>query len=336
MKHTKKKVLCTGGAGFIGSHIVDELIDRGYDVIVIDNLSVGERKNVNPKATFVKGDIRDEQMVRAFMNNVDAVYHFAYDATECKSIFSPVLNADINIKGGLVVLKEAINAGVEKFVFPSSCLVYGKPQELPIPEVHERIPNDPYSVTKMAFEEYLRIYYELGKIKPYIVRFNNTYGPRLRLDNPYKGVTQIFISKAFKHQNPCVFGKDDSKRAFTYVEDLKKPLVDIIDKPELINSPINFGTNETHTITDMAQIVIDLIDPTLKIDYLPPREKDIKNSYIAVNRMKLHFGKIPDTTLIEGLKKTIEWARGQNNEFKYDWPVEIPSLLDDKYGKRQI
>ena len=131
------------------------------------------------------------------MNGVDCVFHFAYDATECKSIFSPVLDTSINLVGSMTLLKEAINTGVKKFVFPSSVLDYGKPKKLPIKEDHPRIPDDPYSISKMPFEDYLRIYHELGVIDPYIIRFNNTYGPRLRLDNPYKGATQIFISRCF-------------------------------------------------------------------------------------------------------------------------------------------
>jgi len=331
------KALVTGGAGFIGSHVVDELIDREWEVVVIDNLSVGERKNVNKKAKFIKGDIRDETFVRSFMNGVDVIFHFAYDATECKSIFSPVLDTDINLKGSMIVLKEAINAGVQKFVFPSSVLVYGKPLSVPTSEDHPLMPDDPYSVSKMAFEHYLRVYYELGKIKPYIIRFNNTYGPRLRLDNPYKGATQIFISRCLKKQKPTIFGDGLQRRAFTYVEDLKAPIVEIINFDDLIGVPINLGSEHVHTITEVAKTICKLTGVDEELEYLPARQKDIKDAWCDVTRMKRYFGFSCETKLEDGLKKTIEWAKKEpDNIFKYDWPIEIPSLVEDIYAKRKI
>ena len=330
------KCLVTGGAGFIGSHVVDELIDRGHKVIVLDNLCVGEEKNVNRCAVFINGDIRDETIVEKCMKDVDVVFHFAYDATECKSIFSPVLDTDINLKGSMVVLKEAINAGVEKFVFPSSVLVYGKPKYLPINESHPLVPDDPYSVSKMAFEHYLRVYYELGKIKPYVVRFNNTYGPRLRLDNPYKGVTQIFISRALVGKSPKVFGDGEQTRAFTYIDDMKKPIVDIIEYDELINVPINLGSEFIHSVNDVANIVIENTIPCVEIEHIEKRQKDIKHAYCDVTKMKTILNYECKTTLEDGLKKTIGWARGRVSKFEYNWIIEIPSLLENVYKEKKI
>lgn len=330
------KILVTGGAGFIGSHIVDELIDNGHKVVVLDNLCVGEKRNVNKKAIFIKGDIRDEKIVKECVKGINVIFHFAYDATECKSIFSPVLDTDINLKGSMVVLKEAINAGVEKFVFPSSVLVYGKPQKLPIPETHPRIPDDPYSVSKLAFEEYLRVYYELGMIKPYIIRFNNTYGPRLRLDNPYKGATQIFINKCMKGEPITIFGDGSQTRAFTYVEDIKSLIVEVIEYDELINKPINIGSNFIHSVKEMANIVRSLFPKPLPLmTYLPKRKKDIDHTYCDVSLMETLMYKCP-TTLKDGLAKTIEWAKDEDTDFKYDWPIEIPKLLEKIYKVKLI
>jgi len=330
-------ILCTGGAGFIGSHVVDELIDRGHNVLILDDFSVGEMKNINPKANFVIGSITDERLVKVLMKGIDAVFHFAYDATECKSIFSPVLDTETNLLGSMIVLKEAINAGVEKFVFPSSVLVYGKPKELPMKETHTRIPDDPYSVSKLAFEEYLRVYYELGKIKPYILRFNNTYGPRLRLDNPYKGATQIFISRCLKGQPPIIFGDGSQTRAWTYVGDIKKPIVDIIEHDELINNPINIGSDCIHSVSKIANFIKDEINKNLKIEYLPKRQKDIPHAYCDVTKMQEIFDYKCMVDFKEGLRKTIAWAKKEPDiKFKYNWVVEIPSLLDNAYKKKKI
>ena len=331
------KALVTGGAGFIGSHVVDELIERGWTVVVLDNMMVGERVNVNDKAVFINGDIRRADTVKALMQGVDAVFHFAYDATECKSIFSPVLDTDINLYGGMIVLKEAINAGVKKFVFPSSVLAYGKPTQLPIPETHPLIPDDPYSVSKVAFEHYLRVFHELGVIDPYILRFNNTYGPRLRLDNPYKGVTQIFITKCLNEESPTIFGDGAQTRAFTYVEDIKKIIVECIEHDELINTPLNIGSDFIHSVKDVAEIIKNEINPKIKLKYLPKRQKDIDHAYCDVSKMNKVFKYKCPTGIEEGLKKTIEWARTQGDkEFEYNWTVEIPRLLEDTYKDEKI
>ncbi len=333
----KMKILVTGGAGFIGSHVVDELVSRGHQVTVLDDLSVGEYKNIPRNVEFVLGDIRDAEKVRFCMEGKDAVFHFAYDATECKSIFSPVLDADINIIGGLTVLKEAINEGVETFVFPGSVIAYGVPKYLPMDEKHPLIPDDPYAVTKIAFEQYLRVFYELGKIKPYIIRFVNTYGPRLRLDNPYKGVTQIFISRTLQGKSPTIFGDGKQTRGFTYVEDIKKPIVDILDHPEFINKPLNIGSDFVHSIEDVANIITRIINPKIKPKYLPERLKDVEHAYCDVKLMEKVMGYKCKTTMEEGLKKTIEWAKKQDDiKFKYNWPIEIPSLMDEHYSKKQI
>lgn len=331
------KCLVTGCAGFIGSHVADELIDRGYEVIGIDDLSIGERKNVNKKVKFIKGSILDKQLIKIFMRGVDVVYHFAYEATECKSIFSPVKNTEINLLGSMTVLKEAINAGVEKFVFPSSVLLYGKPQYLPIKEDHPRVPDDPYSISKYAFEEYLRVYYELGMIKPYIIRFNNTYGPRLRLDNPYKGATQIFINKALKGKKPCVFGDGAQTRAWTYVEDIKKPIVEVIEYDELINNPINIGSDFVHSVKEVAEEISEQINNNKELEYLPKRSKDIEHAYCDVTKMEKTFNYKCTTDIKKGLMKTIAWARTQEDlKFKYNWIVEIPKLLDNRYKEEKI
>ena len=332
-----RKALVTGGCGFIGSHVVDELVDRGWKVVVLDNFSVGETKNMRNDVTYFVGDIRDEAKVRMVLRDVDVIFHFAYDATECKSIFSPVLDTDINLRGGMILLKEAINAGVRKFVFPSSVLAYGVPQELPMKEDHRLTPDDPYSVSKVAFESYLRVYHELGVIDPYIIRFNNTYGPRLRLDNPYKGVTQIFIKKALRGEDLTIFGDGEQTRAFTYVEDIKRVIVDLVDHDELINKPINIGSDFVHSVNELADTIIEETNSEANVINLPKRQKDIDHAYCDVKLMQKTFAYKCQTNLKEGIAKTVAWAIKQpDDDFQYNWPVEIPCLLEDIYKEEKI
>jgi len=204
-------------------------------------------------------------------------------------------------------------------------------------EKHPQKPDDPYSVSKMAFEHYLRIYDELGTINSYVVRFTNTYGPRLRLDNPYKGATQIFISRCLQGKNPIVFGDGTQSRAFTFIGDIKKPICDVIDYPELINNPINIGSNFIYTVKDVAQEIINQINPELELSFLPKRQKDIAHAYCNVSKMEKLMNYKCKTNIEEGLRQTIEWAKEQKPDgFNYEWPIEIPCLLENTYRDKKI
>ncbi|KKN99778.1 hypothetical protein LCGC14_0131990 [marine sediment metagenome] len=346
MELMNKSILVTGGAGSIGSEIVRQICNYSYkSLIVLDSAEsalydLQQELKQNGFHNFIPivTDIRDKNRMNALFgeHKPNVVFHAAAYKHVPLMEYNSYEAIKINIGGTKNVADLSVIHGVEKFVFPSSVLVYGKPQKLPIPETHPRIPDDPYSVSKLAFEEYLRVYYELGMIKPYIIRFNNTYGPRLRLDNPYKGATQIFINKCMKGEPITIFGDGSQTRAFTYVEDIKSLIVEVIEYDELINKPINIGSNFIHSVKEMANIVRSLFPKPLPLmTYLPKRKKDIDHTYCDVSLMETLMYKCP-TTLKDGLAKTIEWAKDEDTDFKYDWPIEIPKLLEKIYKVKLI
>ncbi len=334
-----EKVLVSGGVGFIGSHLVDELCKKNFQVIVLDNLVGGKQNVLNfPKGVeFIKGDICDRRICKKLTKDVKTVFHLAAHAAEGQSTFVPIFNAQTNLMGSITLLTEAINNSVENFVFTSSIAVYGKPKELPIKETAPLNPEDPYGITKMAFENYLRVFYELGAIKPFIVRFFNVYGPRQRMDDPYRGVIPIFINRILRKEKPIIFGDGSQKRAFTYISDIVEPMVEIVKHKKLINNPVNIGSEKPYSVKELSEIILEKMDSKIAIEFVQRRESDVPVVYCDVSKAKKLMRYEPKVSLEEGLNRTIEWATEFGaQEFKYMDYFEIDRLRHDVYRKRKI
>lgn len=334
-----KKALVTGGAGFIGSHVVDELRKRKIEVRILDNY-VGGKQNLHyfdDSIEIIEGDTCNKEDCKKALEGVDTVFHLAAHAAEGQSVFIPVFNAQTNLIGSITLLTETINAGIKNFVFTSSIAAYGKQDKLPIKENAPLNADDPYAITKKAFEDYLRVYHELGQIDPYIVRFFNVYGPRQRMDDPYRGVVPIFINKILKGEAPVIFGDGLQKRAFTYITDITNPICDMVEKKEFINNPVNIGFDKEYTVKYLAEELVKRLDPNMKIEYVPKRTSDVKIAYCDVSKAKELFGYSAKVALPEGLDKTIEWAKKEGpQEFKYFDYTEIPKLTHGIYTSKKI
>jgi len=331
-------VLVTGGAGFLGSHLVEELVKKGDNVTILDNFVSGKQNlECLGDVDVIEGDICDRESCKKATKDKETVYHLAAHAAEGQSVFIPIFNANTNLQGSITLLTEAINNNVENFVFTSSIAAYGQPQELPIKETHPLNPEDPYGITKKTFEDYLRIFYEIGKIKPFIVRFFNIYGPRQRMDDPYRGVVPIFINKCLKNQNPIIFGDGLQKRAFTYVSDITEPLAKITDFKKLINSPINIGFNKAYTVKELGEITIKKVNPSLSLEFVDKRLTDVVETFCDTSKAKEILNHEAKVDLEEGLDKTIEWAKKQGHqEFRYMEECEIESLKPSTYKEKKI
>ena len=334
-----EKVLVTGGAGFIGSHVVNELSKRGLGVRVLDNFVGGEQnlRHFDGKVEVIKGDCMNKEDCAKAVEGVDTVFHLAAHAAEGQSVFTPVFNANTNLVGSIRMLAESINAGVENFVFTSSIAAYGAQEKMPIRETAKLTPDDPYAITKKAFEDYLHVYRHLTGIKPYIVRFFNVYGPRQRMDDPYRGVVPIFINKILKGEAPVIFGDGLQKRAFTYITDVVEPICDIVGKEKLVDNPVNIGSEEVHTVKDLGEMVIGEMGTEMEIEHIGTRTSDVKIAYCDTGKANKLFGYKAKVSLKDGLKKTIEWAREEGpQEFRYFDYTEIPKLTHKVYTKKGI
>ncbi len=333
------KALVTGGAGFIGSHVVNELSKREVGVAVLDNL-IGGGQNLHyfgKEVEFIKGDCCSREDCKKALQGVDTVFHLAAHAAEGQSVFIPEFNAQTNLMGSIIMLSEAINAGVQNFVFTSSIAVYGTQRKMPIKETAPLLPDDPYAITKKAFEDYLHVYHELAGIDPYIVRFFNVYGPRQRMDDPYRGVVPIFINKCLKGEVPIIFGDGLQQRAFTYISDIVEPICDIVGNKKLVDNPVNIGTDKPYTVKHLAEEIVKRMGSGLKVQYVEKRTSDVKIAYCDISKAKKLFGYKPKVSLGEGLEKTIGWAKEEGaKEFRYMHFTEIPLLTPKTYTEKKI
>lgn len=334
-----KRVLVTGGAGFIGSHLVNELSSRGLEVRVLDNFVGGNQnlKYFDEGVTVIEGDCCSKDDCARAVEGCDTVFHLAAHAAEGQSVFTPVFNADTNLIGSIRMLTEAINANVENFVFTSSIAAYGAQEKMPIDETAKLTPDDPYAITKKAFEDYLHVYRHLTGIKPYIVRFFNVYGPRQRMDDPYRGVVPIFINKILKGETPVIFGDGLQKRAFTYISDVVEPICDIVGNKELIDNPVNIGTEEVHTVKELGEMIIKKMGADMEQKFVGTRTSDVKIAYCDTGKANKLFGYKAKVSAEEGLEKTIVWAKKEGpQEFRYFDYTEIPKLTHNIYTKKEI
>src|SRR3989344_6730130 len=314
------KILVTGGAGFIGSHLVEELCSQGHEVTILDNFIGGKQNLQEMKGNFkiIEGDICSRDICKKATKDKDIIYHLAAHAAEGQSPFIPVFNANTNLMGSITLLSEAINNNVKDFVFTSSIAAYGNPKELPIKETHPLNPEDPYGISKKTFEDYLRVYHEIGEINPYIVRFFNVYGPRQRMNDPYRGVVPIFINKCLKGENPVIFGDGLQKRAFTYISDVVEPICDMVGNKKLVNNPINIGHTQPCAVKKLAERIVAKMNPNLKIDYVDKRHTDVHIAHCDTSKSKRILNHQTQVEIDEGLDKTIAWAKQQGpQEFRY-------------------
>jgi UDP-glucose 4-epimerase len=299
----------TGGAGFIGSNLADRLLAEGAEVRVFDNLSTGFRDNVPGDAELVEGDIRDEAAVRAAVAGVDVVFHHAAHRAVLQSVENPLSTDLANTHGTLLVLKAAQDAGVRRVIAVSSSSVYGGAEELPTPETAPLIPRSPYAVSKLAGEEYCRVWSELFGLETVRLRYFNVYGPRQRPDSAYAAVIPLFIAALRTGARPTVHGDGGQSRSFAYVDDVVAANLAAAAAPAEVcaGKVYNIGGGSTCTLLQLLEELGAIVGVDVDPEHSPPRAGDVRHSWAAIDAVARDLGWAPKVSLPDGLRRTVDW-----------------------------
>jgi UDP-glucose 4-epimerase len=306
----KPKTLVTGGAGFIGSHVVDELIARGHEVTVLDDLSGGFRENVARAAAFVEGSITDAALVdRLFEDRrFDYVYHLAAYAAEGLSHFIKNFNYTNNLIGSVNLINASVNTGVRCFVFTSSIAVYGSSPELPMTEETPARPEDPYGIAKFAVEQELRVSREMFGLDSVVFRPHNVYGERQNIGDKYRNVVGIFMNQILQQKPMTVFGDGTQTRAFSYIGDVAPVIADAVAVPAARNQVFNIGADQPYSVLELAAAVAHAMRVDPDILHLPPRN-EVLDAYSSHAKVERVFGPRRHVPLEEGLARMAAWVR---------------------------
>jgi len=310
-----KSVLVTGGAGFIGSHLCERLVEKGSYVICVDNLYTGSKKNIASLLTkenfkFIECDVRDrDRLIEIFKEETpDIVYHLAAVVGVKRTLENPKEVLDVNIKGTENVLEAALNSGCKKVVNISSSEVYGNPIEIPEREDSPKNVELPYAIAKLIGEKYAEIYYKKYGLKTTSLRLFNVYGPRQDA-TPYGFVVGIFIKRVLQNKPPIIYGDGFQTRDFTYIDDCITPMIIAGEKEAADGKVFNIAAGKPITILDLAELIIELCGKNLQPIFEKEREFEIRHRFADISKMRTILGYKPKYDLREGLKQTIRWYK---------------------------
>lgn len=303
------KTLVTGGAGFIGSHLIDDLLEAGHDVVCLDDLSGGYRSNVPSDAEFVQGNVADVELVnRLFIEyRFDYVYHLAAYAAEGLSHFIRRFNYTTNLLASVNLINASIRHDVKCFVFTSSIAVYGANQ-LPMTEELTPAPEDPYGISKLAVEMDLHAAHKVFGLNYIVFRPHNVYGERQNIADRYRNVIGIFMNQILKGQPMTIVGDGDQTRAFTYVKDVTPVIAQSVQVPSAYNEVFNIGADTPCTVNCVARCVADAMGVPLNVVHLPARQ-EVTEVYSSHEKAKKVLNVEPHYSLSEGLSRTAAWVR---------------------------
>lgn len=309
MAREYSRILVTGGAGFIGSHLVDQLLNEGFEVTVIDNLDTGRLENVvqhqgKEDFHFIRGDIRDFNLVNETVRDTDAVFHQAALTSITLSVENPILTNDTNVSGTLNVLKASSDLGVKRFIYASSAAVYA---DKPCPQKIEDItqnPPSPYGASKLAAENYVKLFYKVYGLETVSLRYFNVYGPRQPFDNQcaYSSVITNFMNRLQRNIGPIVYGDGEQTRDFVYIKDIIDANILALNGTDVAGEVFNIGTGTEVSVNQVAEILKDIMNrKNLKSIYADPQPTDISHVYADISKAKKIMGYSPSVSIKEGL-----------------------------------
>ena len=298
------RILVTGGAGFIGSHLVDRLIKENHKVIVIDNLTTGKEENINPQAEFYNLDIYDFEKIKPLFEKIDFVFHLAAIPQILVSIKDPVETSKVNILGTINVFKAAIEAKVKRVIFASSSSVYGNQEKLPLKENMRPNPVNPYALQKLVGEQFAKLFTKLYRIPIISLRYFNVYGPRININSDYSSVIGKFLKQKAEGKPLTIFGNGEQTRDFCYIDDVVDATIKAMKSKKLKGGEvINIGSGKSYSINYLANLIGG------KRKYLTPREGDVKHTQADITLAKKLFTWQPKVSFEEGLRRVKEWFK---------------------------
>lgn len=304
--------LVTGGAGFIGSHLVEELLKRGLRVKVLDNFLTGKRENINSlvkEIELIEGDIRNKETCREAVENVDCVFHLAALPSVPRSIEDPLLANEINVSGTINLLHASAKAGVKRFIFASSSSVYGDSPDLPKREGKEGNPLSPYAASKLAGEKYCQVFGQVFSLSTISLRYFNVFGPRQDPFSQYAAVIPQFITRMLAGKNPIIYGDGEQSRDFTYVSNVVEANLLAASADRISGEILNIACGERITVNQLARKINDILGTEISPFHDKPRPGDIRHSFADISKARELIGFEPQVGFEEGLELTINWYR---------------------------
>ncbi|MFH1318716.1 MAG: NAD-dependent epimerase/dehydratase family protein [Candidatus Omnitrophota bacterium] len=312
MNDSNKKVLVTGGAGFIGSNLVRLLLEKSYKVVVLDNLSTGYKENLEPfpEVEFILGDVRDDKIVDKALDEIEIVFHLAACIGNVKSLEDPIFDSNVNILGTLNILEKARWRGVKKIVYSSSAAIYGEPHHLPIDEEHPLYPDSFYGVSKLAAEKHCYCCSKIYDLDIVALRYFNVYGSNQRYD-AYGNVVPIFATCLLKGEPLNIYGDGEQTRDFVNVEDIIQANLAAAET-EKVRGSFNIGSGVSLTVNKLADIIQSVSGISTKIKHQSERPGEVKHSSSDISRAKKVLGYAPQVSVEQGLNNYMKWIKTLN------------------------
>ena len=338
MSSKNKKVLVTGVAGFLGSHLSEKLANLGYDVIGIDNMIGGYEDNIPKKIKFFKIDCCEFEQVKKVMKGIDVVYHCAATAHEGLSVFSPYEITKNNYLASVSIFSAAVNEKVKRIIFCSSMARYGD-QQAPFDETMKPKPIDPYAISKVASEEVLKNLCELNNIEWVIAIPHNIIGPRQKYDDPFRNVVSIMINRMLQGKAPIIYGDGKQTRCFSYIDDCLSCLIPMLDQKNLNKEIINIGPDEEFvSINKIAEICSNITGVNLNPIYKKDRPKEVKHATCSADKARELLNYKTKVSLLDGIKNTFNYIKNRGvRPFDYNINLEIKNeLTPSTWTKKEI